>query len=217
MVSERAIIWVLLDCHNLYCVISVSCNTGKSFLTELIISSHSLFLLGHTDMALIYKERFGVGREFLYLEFIRILRQIYLGGENLCIGILNHTVGVCRDTFTLTAVPSHKHLEKISIMESILRKLDLPDAIVFSCQFIGIRSFPFRECAYQPYVCSVRGEFTEYPSAFRKMMQTIKFISVCKLNQRTIGISRKLFKFLHHILVASLNCRGKRLEPRIVA
>ena len=79
MITERAVVGMLLNSHYLNGIVAVGGDARKGLLAEFIICAYTLLLLSHTYVALIYKEWFGVGSEFLNLEFVGFLRIIDLG------------------------------------------------------------------------------------------------------------------------------------------
>ncbi len=181
MIPERAIVRMLLNSHYLYGIISIGSYTRQSLLSKLIIRTHALTILSHSNMTFIYKEWLDIRDKFLNLEFIRILRVINLSREYLSVRILHHTCGISRNTFALTAVPSHKHLIQIAVVQGIFRERHFPHAILQSGKGILLFCLPVGECAHEPYSGSIRSIFAENPSAFRQMMKTEIFISVGKV------------------------------------
>ena len=78
MVSERTIIRMLLNGHNLNTIVSVLLDSRQYILTELIVCSYLFGILRHSDMALVDEKRRLVGLKLGLLPFIR------LGVPNLC-------------------------------------------------------------------------------------------------------------------------------------
>ena len=74
MVSERTIIRMLLNGHNLNTIVSVLLDSRQYILTELYLFG----ILRHSDMALVDEKRRLVGLKLGLLPFIR------LGVPNLC-------------------------------------------------------------------------------------------------------------------------------------
>ena len=106
MVTETAVVGVLLNGHNLDAVIAVAGNVRQYFFLKFEVAAHLLFLLGHADVAFINQQRSGVGLEGALLEFIGFLRSPYLCAEDFGLLVLHHAVGPGRNAFSLSAVPS---------------------------------------------------------------------------------------------------------------
>ena len=142
MIAEGAVVRMFLNSHYLDGVITVGRDARKCLLPEFIVCAESFLILCHTDMALIYKERLHIRGEFLYLEFVRLLRIINFGRENLCHVVLHYSCGVSRDSFPLAAIPADKHLVEVSVVEGILGKTQLPIAVAYRLELIFIICLP---------------------------------------------------------------------------
>ena len=217
VIAERTIVGMLLNGHDLDGIIAIGRYARKSLLAELVVGAHTFLLLGHSYVALIYKERLGVGREFAHLEFIGIFRGIDLGGEYLGVGVLHNSVGIRGDTFSLATVPGNKHLEEIAVVEGIFRKRQFPHSVLRAVEFVFIGGLPSGECTDEPYLAGIGCILPEHPSPLRKMVQTIEFICVGEVGERTAGVRRELIKFSDHILMTALDSRLERLEPGVIA
>ena len=79
MITEGAVIGVLLNGHNLNGVIAIFLYSRQDVLGELLVSAHLLGILCHTHVALIDEQRVSMGLEVLLLEDIRLL-----GVPHLC-------------------------------------------------------------------------------------------------------------------------------------
>ena len=79
MVAKRPIIWMLLNGHNLNCIVSGLVNTRQDVFTEFRITTYSFLTGAHSYMALINQQR-GLGwNKFLIFKHIR-----YRWVPNLC-------------------------------------------------------------------------------------------------------------------------------------
>ena len=107
MVTETTIIGMFLDCHDLNAIVSGFSNAWKSFFTELIISSYFFFLLCHTDMAFVDKQRIRIRFKCTLLNFIWLFRCPDLCTENLGMFVLYHSCCPGRNTFSTTTFPMY--------------------------------------------------------------------------------------------------------------
>ena len=130
VVAERAIVWVLLDSHNLDCIVSVFSYARKDKVAEFRVSTHAFTLQCHTYMTFINKERFCFRNKIFIFPAEFLFRVPHLCGEEVSVFVLHHTSGVSRDAFTLTAVPFDKHFVKIAVVESFCREFEFPHTAV---------------------------------------------------------------------------------------
>ena len=215
MVSERTVIRMLLNCHNLNTIVSVFLDSWQYILTELIVCAHLFGILSHSDMALVYKQRRLVGLELCLLPFIRFGIP-NLCREYLCLLILNHTSSPSRDTFTHSTVPIYMHLEQIAMLDSFLREFQLPIAsLVNTLSAITLALGPAIEVAYQINCSSVRSPFTEHPSTLC-LVQAIVFMSVSKIRKFCLSIISQRVEFPQSMVVTSLDSLFVRLKISII-
>ena len=127
MITERTIIWMFLDSHDLDAVVTVLDDARQYILLELSIGSNLLCILAHTDMALINQERSGLSLESLLLPLVRLWIP-NLRRENLGLLILYYALSPCRDSLAFATFPVHLHLIEVTVLQCLLRKLQLPVA-----------------------------------------------------------------------------------------
>ena len=118
MITERTIIRMFLNSHNLNGIISFLRNTGQHHTTEFVVTANFLFIRSHTDMTFINHQRISLCTEHLLSEPVRILRFPDLCTEYLCLLILYHTVGPCRYAFSFTAIPTDFQFIQITMLYS---------------------------------------------------------------------------------------------------
>ncbi len=217
MIAERAIIGMLLYGHELDGVVAVLRDAGQDVDAEFLVCAHALLLLGHADVRLVYQQRARVGTEARGLEFIRGLGGVYLGREYLCVGVLHHARGVCRDAVALAAAPVHAHLVQVAVMDHVGGELALPRAVLKAGQGITLVALPVAEVAYQDHLLGVGQIVAEHPRAVRLAVKSVVFISVGEFGQTAVGGGRKLVEFLYYIVVTSVDGRLVGLQPRVIA
>ena len=105
MITERTIIRMFLNSHNLNGIISFLRNTGQHHTTEFVVTANFLFIRSHTDMTFINQQWRDIRLKPFMLEHIRFLRIPYLRAENFGIFILNDTPYPCRNTFPAASFP----------------------------------------------------------------------------------------------------------------
>ena len=108
------------------------------------------------------------------------------------------------------------HLVQVAMLKGFLREFQLP--VVCASNTLSLISFGFLpsvEVTYQVYLSSVRSPLTEYPSACC-LMQTIVFISVCKISKFVFSIVSKSIQFPQSVVVTALYSLLKRLKIAIV-
>ena len=120
VITERTIIWMLLNRHHLNGIIAVFLNAGQHILREFLVSSNLFGILSHSYMALINQQRSLVGLEGLLLEFVFLLRIPYLCRENLGLIILYNTTTPGRNTLTFSPIPLHLHFVKVAVFNGFL-------------------------------------------------------------------------------------------------
>lgn len=68
VITEGAIIRMLLNRHDLDAVVAILDDARQNVLLELRVSSHLLSILSHTDVALIDQERSGLWLEVFFFQ-----------------------------------------------------------------------------------------------------------------------------------------------------
>ena len=127
MIAKGTIVWVFLNSHNLYAVVTVLNDTRQYIILEFAICTHLLSILCHTDMALVDEQRICVGLELLYFPLVRF-RSPHLCAENLRGIVLNDALCPSGNAFSLTTVPMYAEFIKVAMLESILWKNNFPVA-----------------------------------------------------------------------------------------
>ncbi len=173
MVSETTIVWMFLNSHNLYAVISLFGDTGKNLFLKLLVAAHLLFLLSHTDMALIYQQRIRRRLERPLFHFIRFLRSPDLGTEYFRLLSLNDTCSPCRDTFAATAIPMYHQFVQITVFYGIGRKFDFPIAVCFAFQAVFLFFLPIIKSSDYKYLGCIGRPFAENPAVVSSMQTEI--------------------------------------------
>ena len=107
MVTETTVVGMFLNCHDLNAIVSGFSYARKSFFTELVVSSYFIFLLRHTNMAFVDKQRIRIRFKCTLLYFIWLFRCPDLRTENLGLLILYHPCYPGRNTFSTTAFPMY--------------------------------------------------------------------------------------------------------------
>ena len=206
---------MLLNRHHLYGIVAVGGDTGENLVAELDIASDLLLLLGHTDMALIYKQRTGIRHEFLDFPFVRGGLP-HLCGENLCMLILNDTVGIGGNTVTLSAGPMHPHLVELAVFQSLGGELHLPHPVADRCELEFGAFLPAGEISHQTYGSGIRGPFAEHPAATGTYtMKSEIFMCVRKIVKRPAGLGQLGF-LAEDILMTSFNGRSVWFKPGVI-
>ena len=155
---------MLLDCHYLNAVISVSSDTRQNFLAELAICTDLFFFLSHTNMALVYQQRSTFGSKLLVLEYILLLRSPNLCTEYLRSIILHHSTHPSRNSFATASVPIYLHLVVLSMRKGLTWHTPFPNTPRQSLQLIFGTLFPIREVSYEHNPLSIRCPFAEHPT-----------------------------------------------------
>lgn len=214
MISETAIVRMLLNGHNLNTVVSVFRDTRKHVLTELVVRTHLFRILCHTDVTLVNHQRRHIRRKALFLELVRFLRIPYLCTENLGLLILHHASSPRRNTFTASAFPIHFQFVQVAMLQGFFRKIDFP-VTCLAHPFQAERRFllPAVEVAYQIDFRRIRCPFTECPSFFCTM-QTEIHVSGCKIRQCLFA--HQFLFFLYCMLMTAINRIGIRFQPWII-
>ena len=107
MVTEATVVGMFLNCHDLNAIVSGFSYARKSFFTELIVSSYLIFLLRHTDMTFVDKQRIRIRFKCTLLYFIWLFRCPDLRTENLGLFVLYYPCCPGRNTFSTTAFPMY--------------------------------------------------------------------------------------------------------------
>ena len=149
MISERAIIRMLLNSHQLNRIISSINDTRQNINPKLIISTNATMFLRHTYMRFIDQRRHSLTFKRIILPAVRLsmipdLRIKYLG-----IMILHHTSRIHRDTFTTTALPMHLQLIQLTMLQRICRQIQFPHTLINPAQRKFRRLLPITKLTYQ--------------------------------------------------------------------
>ena len=193
---------MLLDGHNLYAVVTVSCNAREHLLAELGVCSNFLLFLSHTYVALIDEQRGAFGNKLPVLELILLLGSPHLRTEYLCCLILHHATHPCRNTLAAAALPVNLHFVVLTMSKCLLGHSSFPHAAGKLLQLILGTLFPVGKVADEHNLCSVRSPLTEHPPS-RCAVQAKVEITCGKVRQSLSAVLCQLFFSAEKIAVAS--------------
>ena len=213
MVSERAVIGVLLDGHDLDAVIAQFVNTRQHISTELFVGIHFLLLGGHTDMAFV-----DIETAFLF-DFLSAMFPLvfgfgpHLSREDLRLLILHDAADVRRDTLSVTAVPFDEQFVHLAVRHGVLRQDRFPHTVADGLETIGFVLGPVIHIALDIDGGGIRCPFAEHPS-FIGMMKTEIEVTGSPLGK---GFASGQFRlFIAGIVSAGLKGAFVGLQIRIV-
>ncbi len=218
MVAERAIVGVLLYCHDLYGIIAVFGHAGKHILAELLVSADALGLLRHADVALIDEQGSGVGLEAFVVPCEGALGCMHLCREDMCVGVLLYACGVGRYAFAASAGPLYEHFIELTVGDGVGSESALPYArqpSAGTAKTVFRQGFPTREIADEGDCRGIGSPFAEYPRAVFLAVEAEIFMSVGEVAQRPRGGSQ-VFEFTQGILMTTFDSGSVRSEPLIV-
>ena len=166
-------------------------------------------------MALINQERSGLCLESLLLPLVRLWIP-NLRRENLGLLILYYALSPCRDSLAFATFPVHLHLVEVTVLQCLLRKLQLPVARVLqSLGTILLCLLPVVEVADEIDICSVRRPLTEHPSLLCLVKAEV-FEAVGKIAQGGLAVVGKLAHLPEHVVVAAADSILVVCQVRIV-
>ena len=142
MITERAIVRMLLYGHDLDSIIPILHDTRQDVLPKLGIGSYLLFACRHTNMAFIDQQRRSIGFELLNLKLIRILRIPNLSTEYLRLLVLYNTLNPSWDALARAAFPFHQELKQILVVKHIFSQRNLPHPVVQAIQSVAFVFLP---------------------------------------------------------------------------
>ena len=119
VVTETTVIGVFLNRHNLEAVVTFLDDTGKHIEAELFVSSYTLSILSHTDMAFVNKERIALGFELRLLPLVFFLWRPNLSRENLGFFVLHYATHPRRNTFAATAFPIYFEFVEVAMLHRL--------------------------------------------------------------------------------------------------
>ena len=181
MITEAAIIRMLLYRHNLNGVVSVLDDPRQHFLAELVVTAYFLSILCHTDMALVNQQGRSLGPEGLFLPDVWFLRSPYLCGEYLARLVLYDTLRPGRNPFAFSILPVYPHLIELSVLHRLARKGEFPVSCPFeSMTQIGLLLLPVIEVTDKVNRRCIRCPFTEHPAIWCKV-QAIVIMTVSEV------------------------------------
>ena len=206
LVTERAVIRMLLKSHYLKSIITELSHLRKDIQSELLESTDLLLLRSHTDMALINKRMRSLAR-LLVLPYIRFHRIPHLSTETLGMRVLHSSGHICRQSFSSTAFPLDVKLEQGSMIKEHVREHYLPVSASYRLECIYITAFPVVELTDDIYLGSIRRPLAEHPVTLIITMQTIIHMIVHTLAQRAVhrhpllGLKNHFMPAVDHILI----------------
>ena len=213
MITEAAIIRMLLNSHHLNGIVAVLLDARQHILSKLLIGTHLLGILTHTHVALVNQQRRLIGLEGLFLPYIRFLWVPHLGRENLRLVILYHTTAPSGNTLTLATVPVYLHLVQLSMLQGFFREFQFPVACSFNTlTAIFLCFLPIVEITNQIDIRSIGSPLTEHPS-LRQLMQTKIKMTRGKLRQSLLTVTSQLTYFPQGMIMTATNRAFKRFKP----
>ena len=213
VVSETAVVWVLLDRHDLDAVVSQISNTREYVDAEVLVGIDFLFLAGHANMALIDEKTgfavFGhlLGVAPLVFAFPDLCRKEF------CLVVLYHSGSVTGDAFSPSAVPLDEEFEQLSMFHGGFGQFHLPVAESHRLQTIAFVLFPSVHITLDINGGGVRRPLPEDPSLLGAMESEIEVPACPFFEFESVGE----FELLAHcVVVATLNSIFVWRQIRIV-
>ncbi len=212
MIAERPVIRMLLNRHDLNCIVAVGSDSGKDLFAELTVGADTLAVLRHAYMALVDQKGLCVGNKVAAGPLISLGRFPHLSRKNSGIAVLHHTSGVCRDALTFSSVPTNHHLVEIAVPDRFVREIHYPHSVVAAPERIHRFFLPAGKVADQSDGRSVWRPFAECPCAVGIVVKSEIMVCVGKVNQ----VAAQFLEFAHGIFVTAVDRIGIWLEPRII-
>ena len=121
VITERAVVGVLGNGHQLHCVVARATNLGQNLARKFAVRSHARPLLRHTHVSLVYQQR----AERLGVELIALPIEPLGGCPKLSrvifrLVILHYTGGVCGNAIVPTVVAVYSHFVGRAVREFVL-------------------------------------------------------------------------------------------------
>ena len=115
LISKGTVIWVLHNRHNLNSVISLLLDTGEDLIAKFDVCTNLLFLLRHTDVALVYKNVL-IGNKVIILPLI--LGKIDdLRAPSVAALILHYSLRINGNTFNKFSAALNDNLYVTAVIE----------------------------------------------------------------------------------------------------
>ena len=121
MVSERTVVGVFHDAHELDRVVTHCNNARKDRFLVFQIGSNLCLLLSHADMRFVDQRRFDGGGGMGEFPDVRFIRMPYLGCEDMRFRILYGSPGVGGKPLTLATGPVHLEFVELAMLQRIGR------------------------------------------------------------------------------------------------
>ena len=215
VVTETAVVGMLLQGHNLETVVTFLSNTREDQFAKLVVRAHLLGILRHTDMAFINKEWIALGSEGFFLEDVGRLGIPYLRREYFGLLILNHAGTPSGNALTAAALPIDLHFVELSVTESVRREFEFPIIGARNpLQLVLLLFLPLVEVANKINGSGIGCPFAEYPSA-RGLVETEIGVTLRKIAERGFA-TREFFQLTNDMVVPSLDSVIEGFEPRII-
>ena len=163
LIPERTVIRMLLESHYLDSVIAEVLDMGQHIPSELVESRNLLLLRAHADMTFVNKRMRSFARLAVFPP-VRLHRVPHLSTECLCLRVLHRTGHICRQSFRPTSGPLDVQLVQCAVGKEHWRQSQLPVAVAYRMESIGLRPFPVVEFSYKIDFGGVRSPFPEHPS-----------------------------------------------------
>ena len=211
LVSEGAVVGMLLEGHYLKYVVAQLMYPGQHLGTE-VIEARDLLLFGaHADVAFV-DEGIGALARFLMLPDIG-LNVPDLGAENLGIRVLDHPCGIGGNPFGTASGPFYVEFVQIPVAEEHCRELYLPVAVPDRAEGPGLRPLPIVETAYQVDAGGVGRPLAENP-AVGCLMKAVEEVIVYAVGQGGVSAFYEGYLFLE-TAVPLLDGTFEGLEPGV--
>ena len=128
MITEAPVIRMLLNRHNLNCIIARLFDARQNVFFKLNVSADFLGVLRHADVAFINQKRFRIDFKAFVVPLVRLRRIPNLRGENFSFIVLNDALTPSGNTFALAVVPTNFHFVKVAVFHLIFREFEFPVA-----------------------------------------------------------------------------------------
>ena len=172
LVSEGAVIRVLLQGHNLDGVVAKCLDMRKNIDTELF-EGGDFFIFGtHAYVALVNQRMRSRTRPGV-LPLILFVRFPHLGAEHLGDRVLHYPPDVGREPFSAASRPFDEEFVEFLMVEEHGGQADFPVSAADRIKRIGRRASPVVELAYEVYPAGIGSPLTEDPASVGIPVQAI--------------------------------------------
>ena len=204
---------MLLDGHDLDGVVAVGGDAWEYAVTELGVGADAFGLLGHADVALVDEERPRVGGEVLDGPAEGGVLP-YLGGEDVGLGVLDHSGGVGGDAEALTSGPVDAHFVELAVVDFVVGDVNFPYAVAQGVELEFGELFPVGKVADEVYLGGIGCPFAERPPVAYAVEAEV-LVSVGEVFER-VAVGGQVGFLADGVLMAPLDGCGVGLEPGVV-